>query len=268
MKHRFLSTLSAFAFFLLCPAAGFSSEPTGREIMELQKDRHSVESEVSTVVMLLVDDKSNKKTRIMKRWSKRFPDGFHRNLIVFQEPRDIAGTALLTWEINEGESAQWLYLPGTETLNRIASQGRKSPFMGTDFTYEDLQPDSMDDYTFQLKGSETLDGEACWLVEITPASRQKERESSYSRRLVWIRKDLYYPVKVEFYDRRGRHIKTQTNHDLIHLEGEAWTSKRALMVNHQTGHSTVMGLQMWKTGLDIEDSVFTERFILSGRHRE
>lgn len=268
MKKIVLSTLSVFTLLLFCTASGFSSEPTGREIMEIQKDRHSVESEVSTIVMLLVDDKRNRKTRIMKRWSKRFPEGLYRNLLVFHEPRDVAGTALLTWEIREGESAQWLYLPGTETLNRIASQGRRSYFMGTDFTYEDLYPDSLDDYTFQVKGSEVLDGEDCWMVEITPASREKERESSYSRRLVWIRKDLYYPVRIEFYDRRGRHIKTQTNHDLVHLEGEAWTSKRALMVNHQTGGSTVMGLQAWKTGLNIEDSVFTERFILSGRHRE
>lgn len=268
MKLQPLLVIVVPALLFLCPAGVFSADPTGREIMERQEDRHALENEVSTIVMLLVDDKGNQTTRIMKRWSKRFQDGLYRNLLVFQEPKDIAGTALLTWQLEGGQSKQWLYLPGLETLNRIASQGRKSYFMGTDFTFEDLQPDSLDDYLFEVRGAEDIDGEACWVVEIIPGSREKERESAYSKRLAWIRKDLLYPVKMEFYDRRGRCIKTQTNHELTRLDGEAWTAKRALMVNHLTGHKTVMGLQSCETVVDIEDSIFTERNVLSGRHRE
>lgn len=268
MNAKHLAVTIAFLFLTFFPVQGFSADPSGREIMELQKDRHSLETEVSTIVMLLVDDKDNQRARVMRRWSKRFEDGLYRNLIVFLEPRDIAGTALLTWQLDGGESSQWMYLPDTGTLNRIASQGRKSFFMGTDFTYEDLQPDSLDDYLFEVKGSEELEGEPCWVIEITPASREKERESSYAKRLVWVRKDLLYPVKIEFYDRRGRSIKTQTNHELTHLTEDAWTARRVLMVNHQTGHSTVMGLKTIETGVEIDDSVFTERHILSGRHRQ
>lgn len=268
MKSRFLFSLALLAALFLSPSKGLPADPTGREIMERQQDRHALETETSTIVMLLLDDKGNQRTRIMKRWSKRFSDGLYRNLCVFLEPKDIAGTALLTWQLEDGQTKQWLYLPAQKSLRRIASQGRKSYFMGTDFTFEDLQPDTLEDYRYEVKGLETLDGHPCTLIEITPASREKERESAYSRRLTWVRKDLLYPVKVEFYDRRGKCIKTQTNHELIQLEGQAWTAKKALMINHRTGHKTIMGLKACETGHVIEDSVFTERHILSGKHLE
>jgi hypothetical protein len=266
VKLRSLLFLAVLFSVCLHPLKGFPADLTGREIMERQQDRHALETETSTIVMLLLDDKGNQTTRIMRRWSKRFPDGLYRNLCVFLEPRDIAGTALLTWQLEEGKSKQWLYLPGQETLRRIASQGRKSYFMGTDFTYEDLQPDTLENYQYEVKGSETLDGDPCTIIEITPGSKEIERESAYSKRLTWIRKDLLYPVKVEFYDRRGKCIKTQTNHELIPLEGEAWTAKKALMINHRTDHKTIMGLKTCETGHTIDDSIFTERHILSGKH--
>lgn len=242
------------------------AEPAAREIMERQQDRHALENEESTIVVLLVDAKGNQQKRTLKRWSKELEDGLYRTLIVFREPEDIAGTALLTWQLEGGGNKQWLHLPGQETLRRIAGQGRKSYFMGTDFTFEDLQPDAMEDYRYVLKGSEEVDGEPCHVIEITPASREKERGSAYGRRVAWIRKDILYPLKVEFYDRRGRLIKTQTNHELTPLTGEAWAARKALMTHHQTGHKTLMGLKSCVTDRPVEDDLFTERFLLTGKH--
>ena len=260
--------VALLALLLLLPARGPAAELTAREIVEKQKERHALESEMSTIVMVLVDRNGNQVTRILKRWSRRFQDGLYRVLVAFQEPRDIAGTALLTWQLEGGENKQWLYLPGRDTLQRIASQGRKSYFMGTDFTYEDLQPDRLEDYQYELKGTEELDGHPCYVIEIRPASREKERESAYAKRLSWIRQDLFYPVKVEFFDRRGRCIKTQTNHELTRLKGEAWTARKALMINHQNEHKTIMGLKACETDIEIDESVFSERHLLSGKHRE
>lgn len=268
MKTQSAVVFAAIALLFFVPVQGLSADLTAREIVERQKERHALESEASTIVMVLVDRKGNQKTRVLKRWSKRFPDGLYRTLVAFQEPKDIAGTALLTWELEGGEHKQWLYLPGRKTLQRIASQGRKSYFMGTDFTYEDLQPDTLEDYRFELKGTEDVDGHPCYRIEVVPASREKERESAYSKRLTWIRKDLLYPVKVEFYDRRGHCTKTQTNHELTRLKGEAWTAKKVLMINHRTEHKTIMGLKGCEPDIEIDESLFTERYLLSGKHRE
>ncbi len=250
----------------LMPVCAVADELTGKQIIEEQRKRHSVKSDIATTVMLLVDKKGNRKKRLIRRYGKEFSDGLKRGLLVFMEPMDVAGTALLTWELAGGESKQWVYLPSQKKMQRIAAQSKKSYFMGTDFTYEDLQPDSMENYSYTLKGSDTLGDSPCYVVEILPATKEKQKESAYTKRVVWIRKDIFYAVKLEFYGRRDRLIKTQTNHDLVKMEGGVWTAKKALMHNDRTGHRTVMGIKTRQINVLIDDSVFTERFILSGRH--
>ena len=43
-------------------------------------------------------------------------------------------------------------------------------------------------------------------------------------------------------------------------------AKKSLMVNHRNGHKTLMGIKNRRINVPIEDALFTERFILSGRH--
>jgi len=267
MVNKIRWALFVFVLMLfLQPSGTFADEMTGRQIMEEQRKRHAVKSDTATIVMLLVDKKGNKKSRLIRRYGKEFDDGLRRGLIVFLEPKDVAGTALLTWELPEGDSKQWVYLPGQKKMQRIATQSKKSYFMGTDFTYEDLQPDAMENYHYTVKGTDTLDGNPCYVVEISPASNEKQKESAYTKRVAWVRKDIFYTLKLDFFGRRDRLIKTQTNHELMKVEGDAWTAKKALMHNHMTGHRTVMGMKDHQINAAIDDSVFTDRFILSGRH--
>jgi outer membrane lipoprotein-sorting protein len=254
------------ALLLLIPFAVHAGELTGRQIIELQKERHAVKSDTADIVMLLVDRRGNKKQRFIQRYDKEVENGLKRALIVFKEPKDIAGTSLLTWELEGGKDKQWLYLPAQKKMQRIAGHSKKGAFMGTDFTYEDLQPDTIENYNYNLLDSEKVDKEDCYVIEITPATKEKQKESSYSRRVVWVRKDIVFTVKIEFYDRRDRLLKTQTNHDLINIEGSIWMAKKSLMSNHKKRHKTLMGVKDRKINIFIDDTVFTERFILSGKH--
>ena len=254
------------ALLLLIPFAVHAGELTGRQIIELQRERHAVKSDTADIVMLLVDRRGNKKQRLIQRYDKEVENGLKRALIVFKEPKDIAGTSLLTWELEGGKDKQWLYLPAQKKMQRIAGHSKKGSFMGTDFTYEDLQPDTIKNYNYNLLDSEKVDKADCYVIEITPATKEKQKESSYSRRVVWIRKDIVFTVKIEFYDRRDRLLKTQTNHDLINIEGTIWMAKKSLMSNHKKRHKTLMGVKDRKINIFIDDTVFTERFILSGKH--
>ena len=263
MKH-FLIFISALILFN--PISVMSKELTGRQIMELQQKRHMVKNDTASIVLRLIDRKGNEKKRIFKRYGKEFRNGLKRGLIVFVEPKDIAGTALLTWEIEGGKSKQWLYLPRQKRMQRITSHGKKGYFMGTDFTFKDLQPDAIENYKYTILRSEEMDGSDCYVIEAIPATKEKQRDSGYSKRLFWLRKNIYFPVKIEFYDRRGRLLKTQTNQGITNLRGSAWMTKRSLMENHKEKHTTIMRVE--KQGIDIplKDRIFTERFILSGKH--
>lgn len=259
--------LAILTVAVVCCGSGIESFALdGREIIEIHKQRHRVDSASDTIVMLLIDKKGKRKTRGIKRYAKKFTDGLARSLMVFTDPKDLKGTALLTWELGDGQHKQWLYLPGQKSLQRIAASAKRSSFMGSDFIYEDLQPDTIDQFKYSEPGTETVDGHPCYVIEVTPASKKKAKDSAYGKRIVYVRQDIFYTIKIDFFDKRGRKIKTQTNHDLVNLTGDVWYAQKVLMVHHKKKHKTLMGVKSKAINVDLDDQLFSEAHVLSGRH--
>lgn len=251
---------------LLVISSGAFADLTARGIMDEFSKRHKVKSYISTNVMLLADNKGNKEQRVLKVFYKEFGEGQSRALYVFQEPVTVKGVAVLTWINQDRDDDQWLYLPSTQKMVRIAQSSKKSYFMGTDITYEDMEPEKADDFEYSLLPEETIDEQACYVIQAVPATGEKKKASGYSKRVIWLRKDIFFAVKIEFFDPRGRSIKIQTLHDLKNIEGTVWRAGKALIDNSSQNHKTAVGIRSDETNVEIDDSVFTERYILSGKH--
>ena len=261
---KWLVALAVVFIVFGCGVEAFALD--GKQIIETHKQRHEVDSANDSIIMLLIDKKGQRKTRSIKRYGKRFADGLRRSLLVFTGPKDLKGTALLTWELADDQHKQWLYLPGQKSLQRIAASAKRSSFMGSDFIFEDLQPDAIDQFTYSAPTTEELDGHPCYVVEVTPASAQKAKDSAYGKRVVYVRQDIFFTVKIDFFDKRGRLIKTQTNHDLVNLTGDVWYAQKVLMTHHKKKHKTLMGVKSKEINVALEDKIFSEAHVLSGRH--
>ena len=263
MVRTFFTLLT---MFILAPSVCPAQEMTGKQVMDEQKNRHMVKSEITVDVMLLVDSRDKKETRTLKSYYKDLGGGETRTLVVFEEPAAVKGTAMLTWEHKDRDSDQWLYLPSQKKLQRIAQGSKKSYFMGTDLTFEDLEPEKMENFTYTMLPSETVDGQECYVIDSAPADAEKRKLSGYSKRKLWVRKDIFFTVKVEFYDQRDKLVKTQTNLDLETIGGNAWRAKRAMMDNTSRNHKTLTAVKTDETNVAIDETVFTERYILSEKH--
>jgi len=79
-----------------------------------------------------------------------------KTLVVFDLPKAIADTALLTWSNVAADDDQWLYLPAIKRVKKIASKDRSGPFVGSTFAYEDLADYAVDEFTYRF-----LREEAC-----------------------------------------------------------------------------------------------------------
>ncbi len=264
--------LSSIILWLIVPLLAQAAEMTGREVMKKQKELHKVQSEIGSEIMLLVDKDGSKEKRLVKRYAKEVGDDVHRYLIVFLDPADIKGTALLTWEQKERDNDQWLYLPAQKKMQRIAKGSKKNYFMGTDFTYEDMEPEDLDNFNYKILRSEKLNQDKkdldCYVIEATPSNKEKKKESGYSKRIMWIEKKHLYTLKVEFYDRRSRLQKVQTNHAMKNVSGTVWRPEKTLMSHLGRKHKTLTGIKSREINTSVKDSVFTERFILSGKHTQ
>ncbi len=249
------------AFVLAAGLPAMAQEPDGGELMGRVLDRHFLARSVEEVSVALINAKGHQKNMSFASTTKRQKNGLLQSLVYLTSPGNVRGTALVTWMDGAGQSKQWLYLPSQIMARKVAGQGRTGPFLGTDFTFEDLQPLVTGNFAFAVTGEEVVDGQDCWLLEVTPANEEAQRTSGYSKRVLAVRKDIEFVVRIQFYNPRGRLEKIQTSYDLVNVAGDAWAANAILMQTERPEHKTLIVVRSRDTETDIPDAVFTERYV-------
>jgi outer membrane lipoprotein-sorting protein len=172
-------------------------------------------------------------------------------LVIFDRPRDVQGTAFLTYTHRAGPDDQWLFLPALKRVKRIASNNKSGPFMGSEFAYEDLASQEVEKYTHRYLRDETLAGQPAFVVERVPL----DERSGYTRQVVWYDQHEYRPERIEFYDRKDELLKTLVFRGYRQYLGEFWRADEMVMENHQTGKSTILSWTRYqfRSGLSERD---------------
>jgi outer membrane lipoprotein-sorting protein len=227
--------LSTLLLTLSVPAvAHASAEGEGRAIAEaIQAKASGYGDQVVAIEMELKNAGGDSARRKIRVSTLERPEGGTFSLIVFDSPADVRGTALLS----RGEE-QWLYLPASERVRRIATSNRTGAFAGSEFSYEDLTSTSVGSYQWKLLPSAT----GSLLVE----SRPNDEASGYSRRVMTVDAASRRPEKIEFFDRKGALQKTLSYGDWKTYRGNIDRAHRWTMVNHQTGKTTTLQFSDFK----------------------
>ncbi|MFQ5697624.1 MAG: outer membrane lipoprotein-sorting protein [Myxococcota bacterium] len=131
------------------------------------------------------------RTIVFRSWDDRLRD---RALIRILDPRKDRGTGFL----REGTTF-WTYLPRVERTTRIPPSMMLQPWMGSDFTNDDLARESslVEDYTAKLLGLREIDGSKARGIELLP---RPEAPVVWSRIEVWVRVGDLAPLLETFYD--------------------------------------------------------------------
>lgn len=173
-----------------------------------------------------------------------------KSLVIFNSPRDVEGTALLSHAKILEPDNQWLFLPALKRVKRISSANKSGPFVGSEFAFEDFTTTELNKFTYQYIGEEDYDGLKTDVIERFP----RYEKSGYTKQKAWIDQEIFQTRKVEFYDRKGELLKTLILSDYREYDG-VWRSHKFSMKNHQTNKETdiVFGEYRFKTGLDDGD---------------
>lgn len=175
-----------------------------------------------------------------------------KSLTIFDDPPDVAGTAMLTYSHKTKSDDQWLYLPALKRVKRIASNNKSGPFMGSEFAYEDLSSQEIEKYTYKYLRDEKCNGMDCFVIERDPV----DENSGYTREIVWLDKAEYRQQKVEYYDRKNVLLKTLTLSDYHKYLENHWRPSEAFMDNHQTGKSTRLYWKSYRFRTGLKDRDF------------
>jgi hypothetical protein len=199
---------------------------------KMSKTRQEIKDSTLTMNMRMVDRKGRETQRVFTVKTLRESRDHSKALLVFDRPKDIKGTALLTHTYLEKPNEQWLYLPASKRLRKISS-GKKGSFLGSEFSFEDMGGFNLDEYTSTWRAHKTYNGEPC--EEIVSTS---QNSINYSQIVTCISPIYQLPLYVQFYNKAGQHFKTLINSQFNHFNNKYWLANSIVMTNHLTGKET------------------------------
>jgi len=231
-------------------------EERGLEIATAANQRDSGWQHVTADMEMILRNRAGKESlrKITNRQLEVENDG-DKSLSLFREPKDVEGTAMLTFTHGLEPDDQWLYLPSIKRVKRISSRNKSGPFMGSEFAFEDLGSQEIEKYTYKyLRDEPCGEGYECFVVERYP----QYENSGYTRQISWIDKEHYRNIKVEYYDRKDSLLKTLDLSGYKEYDGGFWRADKFEMTNHQTGKSTTLNWKDYDFSSDLDEGDFNQ----------
>lgn len=237
------------------PSPDQAAAPTARQIFEKAEQNRKVDNSIQKMRMVLIGRNGAERVRALEMRVRR--DGeVLSSYARFSEPSDVAGTQLVVVDNPDRLDEQLLYLPALRRVQRISGRARSGSFMGSDFSFEDLEITSAKDATHEIVDES---GEY-WIIETKPA---EDSGSSYSRLRSEIHKTDFLPRRIEYFDKRGRPLKVLVVEETT-KDGETVIPKVSVMRNLQTNTATrleILEHQLNVSKEQIPDETFTPAFM-------
>lgn len=208
------------------------------------------------VLMRLVSKDGNVRIRELTMLRKNSgAAGEQRYYMFFHKPADVRGMTFMVWKYAGKDDDRWLFIPAVNMVRRIAASDRRSSFVGSDFSYEDVSGRDIGDDSHELVREERLSDRDCLLVKSAPIDSSG---SGFSHRLSWIDKERWLPLKEEYYGDDNGLKRVFTADEVKEVSGH-WTVMKRTMRNLETGHSTEVVFEKIEYSLGLVDGLFTER---------
>jgi outer membrane lipoprotein-sorting protein len=210
------------------------------------------------MVMKLISGSGQERVRELTMLRKNFgaPGGNQKYFIYFFQPADVKGMTFMVYKYPDRDSDRWLFIPALNMVRRIAAQDKRSSFVGSDFSYEDVSGRNVNDDLHSFVKEEKLGMKDCSVIKSTP----KAGDVEYSYKLSWIDKASFLPLKEEYYDKRNELYQVFTADEVKDIKGLPTITKRT-MRNIQSGHKTEVSFTKADYNTGIPDNIFSERFL-------
>jgi len=263
-KEFFMRTLLCSLTLLLAWPVLAAGAVNPTDIMQAVRNRdEGADRRAQMVLTQTMADGFVRERKLLMHEKEYGPE--RKSTLYFTAPSDTAGTGILMHSYAESaakEDDQWLYLPALRKTRRIATNSKEGPFLGTDFSFADIERMRVADYQYKLLREDKLGDRPVYVIEATTPDGLENPRTGYSRRLVYVDQERNLILKDEFF-REGRQIKTFEVVKVEQVEG-FWTVTEAVMNNLVEGGKTRLTREQTDYNLNISDNYFTERALRNG----
>jgi outer membrane lipoprotein-sorting protein len=178
-------------------AALFAQTPSAAELLKRVDDNEIYET-IQYEGSMIIEYNKRRYVKEMIAYAR----GNAYSYIEFTNTED-AGTKYL-----KRENRLYVYSPDTEQVLPIVGHMLQESMMNSDLSYEDsIENETLSArYTPVVLGSDTWNGRAVWLLELTA----KKKTESYPKRKLWIDKETGDMLHYEMYAPSGKALKEYT----------------------------------------------------------
>ncbi|MCP4634044.1 MAG: outer membrane lipoprotein-sorting protein [candidate division Zixibacteria bacterium] len=258
MSNRLLK-FTMVASIIILYAIPSTAGMTCKRVMELIREKNDSKTQVTTISMKLIDQKGRTQNKGLKIYAEQIGDT--QNVLTrFVAPKRAKGIGFLVSN-ESGNNNRYLYTPSDKKTRKVPEGDNHKSFQGTDFTYYDLSPHDVNEDSYDALKIEKYDGHDCYVCTSKPKNAS---DAPYGKVVQWIRKDIYVPVLMKFYDPDGKFLKESKAVEINQVDSY-WTPMKTVMHNVQIDHKTVMEVKNINFNKKLPDKIFTKTYLESGR---
>ena len=257
------AALLAIALGLLVQAPAHA-DPSAREIMDKVALTRKLSGSEAVIKMTIINDKGQTRERKITMATKLFDDGkTEKRIYRFLSPADVEGTGVLVFDYEDQADDVWVFLPALRKTRRIVSSQRSSKFMGSEFSYADLNIPALDDFKYQLMKEEDYGGEKCWVIDLLPKSEEVANGEGYAKKTYWISKEKFTLRRGLYFDLDGKLLKELKSDEvkLLDTKNKRYRAMHMEMINKQNGRRSVFTSEKVVFAPDTKDDYFTTRYL-------
>lgn len=254
----------AFCVVFFEEARAQTEQPNAARIIEKSQLAFYYQGDdlVAKVRMELIGKDGSKRIRVLTMLRLDVDEGgVQKYFIYFHEPGDVRGMTFMVWKYPGKEDDRWIYVPAIDMIRRVAASDKRSSFVGSDFTYEDVSGRDVGSDSHALLRSEKLGDRECYVIESVP-----RETADYTKRISWIDRERFLPLKEEYYDAQGELFRIFTADEIEEIapgggkEGRSYpTVVKRTMKNVKTGHRTEVTYSSSSYDVGLQEKDFSER---------
>lgn len=235
------------------------------EIMTAARDRNDGKSFMSQVSLILHDKNGNTRVREFTYLQKDYADS-DKFTMFFTTPNDVRDVAFHIenpHEVLGKEDSQWMYLPVSRQTRRISTSDKRGAFMGSEYSYADLDKIRVKDYRQTLVGEEQVLGRDCYVIEREPASPEVLTKTGYNKLKVWIDKQNSLVMRQDFFDVKGVLVKQMRTREVaaINQIDSIMLSETEHFID---GTRSEMRFSQLQYNVELDDRLFNQTAIRRG----
>ena len=263
--HKQLAFFLSVAMFCLHSedCAGLNNkEASGAEIMEEVDKRHQQFPyiyEEQSLVML--DRNGERDTRKARRYLRMEDNGSVKFLLLFDDPQEIKGVALLAHRHPNGKTDKHFYLPayGKQLLESAGDENGDN-FLGTDFSVENLTGEIISDYRYKRGADKEVDAVKYFVINVYKKNSSLPRKKILRRH--YIQQDNLFITLTHHFDKHGRIARTQSHHDLKLVDQNMLRANMILMENKKDQHLSLIKTSLRVFSHDyVPEEIFTAEWL-------